>query len=472
MLLSAQGGTRQLEINLIKVPMAYIDLLKTWYVKQAGFDQSGRYEVFYYSIEDKTGDISPVKRSIVYKQKAGNTGPNTFSLLSPANGSTSTKTVSIFTWDPAVDPNGDAVTYNLLIAKDSAFQNMVYRQEGITVPSAFLVPAGFVDGATSLEDQITYYWKVEAVDAYGAHIDSKESWHFTTNNTNSIPGIVYGIVLSDLDASRIASAVVTLNGNPVQSMADGSLMLLADAGTTTLSGSKSGFQDASLPAVTVQSEESTRVTLTLHSLAGDYHAPTITGTPGSSVTAGKAYNFTPTVTGSNLLFSIVNKPAWAAFDTKSGQLTGTPTTVDVGTTGSIVIGVTDGVTPVFLTAFDLAVSTSDTTAPSAKLDVDGNSKVDATDGVLILRRLSGASTIDTGVVLPSGQNNDSVISAINALGAALDIDGSGKVDATDGVLILRRLSGASTIDTGVVLPSGQNNDSVIGAIDGLSGKGQ
>ncbi|MBF0189585.1 MAG: S8 family serine peptidase [Magnetococcales bacterium] len=101
------------------------------------------------------------------------------------------------------------------------------------------------------------------------------------------------------------------------------------------------------------------------------------------------------------------------------------------------------------------------------LDVDKSSVTDASDGVLILRRLNRASSIETGVVLPAGQNNASVIATIDGAGLKLDVDKNGVVDATDGVLILRRLNGGSTIDTGVVLPSGQTNSTAIVNIDAL-----
>ncbi|MEO5334774.1 MAG: dockerin type I domain-containing protein [Magnetococcus sp. YQC-5] len=102
------------------------------------------------------------------------------------------------------------------------------------------------------------------------------------------------------------------------------------------------------------------------------------------------------------------------------------------------------------------------------LDVDKSGTVDATDGVLLLRQLNGASTIDTGVVLPNGQSNATILTTINAIASKLDVDQSGLVDATDGVLILRKLNGASTIDTGVVLLFGQNNGTVSTAIDAIS----
>ncbi|MEO5332988.1 MAG: dockerin type I domain-containing protein [Magnetococcus sp. YQC-5] len=104
-------------------------------------------------------------------------------------------------------------------------------------------------------------------------------------------------------------------------------------------------------------------------------------------------------------------------------------------------------------------------APFAILDVDQNGAIDATDGVLILRRLNNASTIDTGVVLPAGQNNSTVISTIGAAGYAMDVDKNGVIDASDAVMILRRLNGAATVITGLKLPSGQSNDSVVKAID-------
>ncbi len=47
-------------------------------------------------------------------------------------------------------------------------------------------------------------------------------------------------------------------------------------------------------------------------------APTISGTPATTVTAGKPYSFQPTANdpdGQVLAFGIANKPAWASFDT-------------------------------------------------------------------------------------------------------------------------------------------------------------
>lgn len=86
--------------------------------------------------------------------------------------------------------------------------------------------------------------------------------------------------------------------------------------------------------------------------------PTISGKPNTSVVAGKAYSFQPQATdpdGDALSFSIVNKPAWASFDTTGGRLQGTPTTGDVGTGSPIEISVTDGASVSALPRFTITV---------------------------------------------------------------------------------------------------------------------
>src|SRR4029453_2234844 len=56
-------------------------------------------------------------------------------------------------------------------------------------------------------------------------------------------------------------------------------------------------------------------------------APTISGTPATSVAAGAAYNFQPSgadADGDTLMYTIQNKPSWATFSTTTGKLSGTP----------------------------------------------------------------------------------------------------------------------------------------------------
>jgi len=85
--------------------------------------------------------------------------------------------------------------------------------------------------------------------------------------------------------------------------------------------------------------------------------PTISGTAAASVTVGALYSFTPTASdpdGNALTFAIANRPAWAAFDTATGRLSGTATTA--GTFSNIAISVSDGSVAVALASFSITVT--------------------------------------------------------------------------------------------------------------------
>ena len=87
-------------------------------------------------------------------------------------------------------------------------------------------------------------------------------------------------------------------------------------------------------------------------------APTISGNPAKAVTEGTQYSFTPDAgdpDGDSLSFSITNKPSWAAFDTGTGRLSGTPQAGDVGSYADIVISVSDGQASASLGAFSITV---------------------------------------------------------------------------------------------------------------------
>lgn len=89
---------------------------------------------------------------------------------------------------------------------------------------------------------------------------------------------------------------------------------------------------------------------------------------------GASYTFTPTVSsgGSGLVYSIVNKPSWASFDTATGALTGTPGAEDVGTTTGIIVSVSNGTTTAALSSFSITVKSSSAllswTAPTTHSD--------------------------------------------------------------------------------------------------------
>lgn len=87
-------------------------------------------------------------------------------------------------------------------------------------------------------------------------------------------------------------------------------------------------------------------------------APTISGTPSTTVMQGNAYSFTPSASdadGDSLSFSVANLPGWATFNETTGAVNGTPSAADVGTYGNIAITVSDGSANASLPAFSIQV---------------------------------------------------------------------------------------------------------------------
>jgi Putative Ig domain len=116
-----------------------------------------------------------------------------------------------------------------------------------------------------------------------------------------------------------------------------------------------GTLKASLPAFSIQVQAPANDTLT------------ISGIPAASVVAGSAYAFTPSASdpdGNALTFSVANRPSWAHFSSATGQLSGTPTSANVGTFTGIVIAVSDGNKTVSLPAFAIQVLPTANNAPT------------------------------------------------------------------------------------------------------------
>jgi hypothetical protein len=91
-------------------------------------------------------------------------------------------------------------------------------------------------------------------------------------------------------------------------------------------------------------------------------APMISGMPLEYALMGKTYRFRPSVFrsgSSTLVFSIINKPPWASFNTRTGELSGKPRAGDLYTTHSgVVISVSGGSASDSMPPFDIEVVAS------------------------------------------------------------------------------------------------------------------
>lgn len=283
---------------------------------------------------------------------------------------------------------------------------------GNTAPTISGAPAASVTAGSA------YSFQPSAADANGDKlsfsISNKPSWaSFSTSNgrlsgtpASSNVGTTSGIVISVNDGKggnaslpafliRVeapANRAPTISGSPVTSVQAGSAYSFqptaSDADGNTLSfsivnkpswasfstsnGRLSGTPASSNVGTTsgivisVSDGKGGSASLPAFSLSvtsAPNRAPTISGTPTTSVTAGTAYNFRPTAADADndaLTFSISNKPAWANFNTSNGTLSGTPADADAGSYSNIVISVSDGKATTNLAAFTITVSSAAT----------------------------------------------------------------------------------------------------------------
>lgn len=165
-----------------------------------------------------------------------------------------------------------------------------------------------------------------------------QSYSFTPTTTNPGGGTLTFSISAKPAWASFSATTGQLSGAPTSSS--------VGAYSNIMITVSNGSANASLPAFSI--------TVTA---AAPPPAPTISGTPPTSVVVGQSYSFTPTTTdpsGGTLTFSISGQPSWASFSHTTGQLSGTPTTT--GSYSGIVISVSDGTTSVSLAAFAITVN--------------------------------------------------------------------------------------------------------------------
>jgi Putative Ig domain len=141
-----------------------------------------------------------------------------------------------------------------------------------------------------------------------------------------------------------------------------------NSATGQLSGTPASSASGTYPniaiSVTDGSASASLPPFTITVTAPPSAAPTIAGTPATSVAAGSAYSFTPLTTDPSsaaLSFTVQNLPGWATFNASTGNLAGTPQATAAGTYSNIVISVSAGTSaPVSLAPFAITVTQSST----------------------------------------------------------------------------------------------------------------
>ena len=99
----------------------------------------------------------------------------------------------------------------------------------------------------------------------------------------------------------------------------------------------------------------------------------VSGTPATTIAAGDAYSFAPTLPADCAILSIgaTGLPAWLTLDPATGALSGTPSTSDAGTAGPITLTFSNGDRDNSLPPFTIEVTAPCTSTPTLSGTPDG-----------------------------------------------------------------------------------------------------
>ncbi|MGF1737888.1 putative Ig domain-containing protein, partial [Photobacterium satsumensis] len=275
----------------------------------------------------------------------------------------STNTPPVISGSPATSVNQDASYSFTPVASDIDNDDLTFSIENQPSWTNFNPATGVLSGLPTNADVGTSSNIVISV-SDGIETASLPAFNLAVVDVNDAPTIsgsppttvnqdaVYSFtpIGSDADSDDLAFSIENqpswTNFNPATGVLSG-LPTNADVGTSSniVISVSDGIETASLPAFNL-------------AVVNVNDAPTISGSPPTTVNQDAVYSFTPIgsdADSDDLAFSIENQPSWTNFNPATGVLSGLPTNGDVGTSSNIVISVSDGIETASLPAFNLEV---------------------------------------------------------------------------------------------------------------------
>jgi hypothetical protein len=98
-----------------------------------------------------------------------NTAPTTPAMIAPTDNKLCVDNMVAFQWNLSTDANNDVVTYQIQVAKDIAFSQIVKTTEGTTASQSI-----------TLDKNSAYYWRIKATDSKGLSSDYSTTYKFYT----------------------------------------------------------------------------------------------------------------------------------------------------------------------------------------------------------------------------------------------------------------------------------------------------
>jgi len=182
---------RQKELDLEEIYMTNLHGLNQYVLSDYPILTPGKYTIFFY-VKDMEGIISGYNEMHIYKTNTDNSPPDPVNLIAPNNlddpeyqDSDETElTDVILSWEVTNDPDNDKFTYTLYLSQNNAFESAE------TIVKEQLFETICMVKLPNTWDDSHIFWKVAAIDEFGAQSES-EVWRFHTDNQEDALPVVF-----------------------------------------------------------------------------------------------------------------------------------------------------------------------------------------------------------------------------------------------------------------------------------------
>jgi hypothetical protein len=99
-----------------------------------------------------------------------NVAPTNPTLVSPTDNKLCVDNTVVFQWNQSTDTNKDAITYQIQVAKDNTFAQIVKTAESSSAGQSI-----------ALDKNTAYYWRIKATDSKGLSSDYSPTYKFYTS---------------------------------------------------------------------------------------------------------------------------------------------------------------------------------------------------------------------------------------------------------------------------------------------------
>lgn len=127
-----------------------------------------------------------------------NNKPTIPTLSTPTNNLLCIDSVVTFHWNASTDPDGDAITYQIQVAKDTQFSQIAHTLTGSGTSQSI-----------SLEKGTAYYWRVKATDSISSSSEYSTTYQFYTEGEGNSNHLPFSPILIKPDLSSVIQTATT-----------------------------------------------------------------------------------------------------------------------------------------------------------------------------------------------------------------------------------------------------------------------